>query len=58
MNKPTPRWLPDRRSQPYTVEAYERGTWKVVLATLSGRDAEDELLKDPETKRMVTGREN
>ena len=47
------RWLPNRTSRPYIVQAYEHGKWRTVLTTLSGRDTENMLLENPKTTRMV-----
>ena len=53
--KPTPRWHPDRKNDPYIIEEYDvtNDEWIEIKRTLSGREAEDLLILDPNAKRRM-----
>tara|TARA_R100000808_G_C2152657_1_gene162255 strand:+ start:3959 stop:4177 length:219 start_codon:yes stop_codon:yes gene_type:complete len=53
--KPKPRWHPDRKNDPYIIEEYDPtyDEWIEIKRTLSGREAEDLLVADPNAKRRM-----
>ena len=52
--RPVPRWLRDRNT-PYVIEEYDltNDEWIEIKRTLSGREAEDLLILDPNAKRRM-----
>ena len=52
MPRPIPRWTPDRKNDPYIIEEYDvtNDEWIEIKRTLSGREAEDLLILDPNDK--------
>ena len=52
--RPVPRWLRDRNT-PYVIEEYDltNDEWIEIQRTLSGREAEDLLILDPNAKRRM-----
>jgi len=53
--RPIPRWHPDRKNSPYIIEEYDltNDEWVEIKRTLSGREAEDLLVLEPQAKRRM-----